>query len=95
MFAGEKVVKTVTMPLRFEGLDDQIKTIRPVIVYVDDSICEVDLDGQILGYIQHVGKVFVALAGTRLDRAEECGQSLLWDKAASTLVAATGHLQAA
>jgi len=65
---------------------DQIEIVDLVVVPRDDELAEIDLDRHVLGYIQQAGHVFVALVGERLDRAEECGQSLLWDKAAAQLV---------
>jgi hypothetical protein len=65
---------------------DRLDTVELVVVHRDDELDEIDLDRRILGYIQQAGSVFVALLGERLDRAEECGQSLLWDRAAAYLV---------
>ena len=65
---------------------DAIETVDLVVVPRDEELDEIDLDRHVLGYIQQAGRVFVALVGERLDRAEECGQSLLWDKAAADLV---------
>lgn len=65
---------------------DQIETVVLTVVPLEGELEEIDLDRHILGYIQQAGQVFVALVGERLDRAEECGQSLLWDKAAAELV---------
>lgn len=69
------------------GLEsDRIETVRLMVVPKGDDFEEIDVDRRVLGYIHQAGNVFVALAGERLDRAEECGQSLLWDKAAADLV---------
>lgn len=69
------------------GLEsDRIETVNLMVVPRGDDLEEIDVDRNVLGYIHQAGKVFVALAGERLDRAEECGQSLLWDKAAADLV---------
>ena len=65
---------------------DAIETVDLVVVPRDEELDEIDLDRHVLGYIQQAGRVFVALVGERLDRAEECGQSLLWDKTAADLV---------
>lgn len=54
---------------------------------VADDVDAVRRDGNTIGYIRQVGRVFVALRGRRLDYAVECGQSLLWDKAAMALLA--------
>jgi hypothetical protein len=42
--------------------------------------------GESAGYIEHVGSVWVALAGTRLDHCVEVGQSTTFDRAAALLV---------
>lgn len=47
---------------------------------------KIQYDREVIGYIEHVGHVFVALCGSRFDRAEECGQCLLWDQAAAKLM---------
>jgi hypothetical protein len=33
--------------------------------------------------VQRASRIFVALTGRRTDRAEECGQYLFWDQAAT------------
>lgn len=38
------------------------------------------------GFIEQVGGVWVALAGTRLDRCVEVGQSVTFDRAAALLI---------
>ncbi|GAB3388444.1 hypothetical protein GCM10027568_09460 [Humibacter soli] len=63
-----------------------IETINLVLVTVDGDLDEVRNDGGTIGYIRHVGRLFVALHGSRRDRAEECGQFSLWDHAAQSLV---------
>lgn len=70
---------------------DRIEAVDVTVVPRDDDLEELDVDRQVLGYIYRAGKVFVALAGERLDRAEECGQSLLWDTAAADLVRQARH----
>jgi hypothetical protein len=42
--------------------------------------------GDSAGFIERVGSVWVALAGTRLDRCVEVGQSTTFDRAAALLV---------
>lgn len=84
--------RTVTVPLRLEWLDGLIRTIQLTVVDLDDLTEEIRLDGQTIGFINRAGRIFVAQSGTRLDRAEECGQCLLWDKAAATLVTLLGRL---
>lgn len=59
----------------------------PVVVRrVADDVVEVSRTGRTIGYIQRVPPLFVALEGSRLDRAEECAQSQLWNKAAARLL---------
>lgn len=53
---------------------------------IDDEVERVDARHGTIGYIHRVGNIFVALAGDRTDRAEECGQFALWDHAAGELV---------
>jgi hypothetical protein len=84
--------RTVTVPLRLEWLDGLIRTIQLTVVDLDDLTEEIRLDGQTIGFINRAGRIFVAQSGTRLDRAEECGQCLLWDKAAAILVTLLGRL---
>lgn len=84
--------RTVTVPLRLEWLDGLIRTIQLTVVDLDDLTEEIRLDGQTIGFINRAGRIFVAQSGTRLDQAEECGQCLLWDKAAAILVTLLGRL---
>ena len=86
--------QTVTVPLRLEGFDGVISTIQLRVVDVDHSTEQIFLDGQTIGFISRAGGIFVAQSGVRLDRAEECGQCLSWDKAAKMLAALQGsHVQ--
>jgi len=45
----------------------------------------VRIAGEVAGFIDVVGAVFVVLAGPRYDRAEEIGQTLMWAAATATL----------
>lgn len=81
---------TVAVPL--ECFDKVIRTISLTVVDLDDVVQEIRLDGRVIGFIHAAGRIFVALTGTRMDWAVECGQSLLWDKAAATLVTTFGQL---
>jgi hypothetical protein len=65
---------------------NRTETVKLMVVPRSDDLEEIDADRHVLGYIHRAGRVFVALAGERLDRAEECGQSLLWDRAAADVV---------
>jgi hypothetical protein len=65
---------------------DRIETVKLLVVPRNLDLVEIDVEQHVLGYIRRAGRVFVALAGERLDVAQECGQSLLWDQAAADLV---------
>lgn len=86
----DRELRTVTVPLRLEWFDGRIRTIQIVVIDRDDLTEEISLDGHTIGFIGHAGHIFVAQAGTRLDRATEAGQCLLWDKAATILVTLSG-----
>jgi hypothetical protein len=72
--------------LRFPNERDELDEVDLTLIRIAEDIDEVDIDGSAIGYIRRVGPVFVALSGRRLDRAWECSQSLLWDKAAWALL---------
>ncbi|SEB85344.1 hypothetical protein SAMN04489806_1951 [Paramicrobacterium humi] len=78
--------RTMSVPLRVFGRDDALQIIPLDVRETADDLYVISRDSRRIGYIQRVGHVFVALVGERLDHAEECGQSLLWDKAATSLV---------
>lgn len=59
-----------------------------VVTDLGDGLESLAMAGRTVGFIQRAGHVFVALTGTRTDRAVECGQFLVWDEAARTLLAA-------
>jgi hypothetical protein len=89
----DRALRTVTVPL-LEWFDGVTRTIQLTVVDLDHLTEEICLDGQTIGFIARAGGIFVAQTGTRLDRAEECGQCLVWDKAATILVALSGnHLE--
>lgn len=52
---------------------------EPVVSPLRDGVYEVSLDGQVLGFIERVGNVFVALMGRTVNCACEVGQSLSWE----------------
>jgi hypothetical protein len=52
---------------------------------IDLDLYEVAQDGRIAGYVEVVGHVFVALSGTRYDRAVEVGQTLTFQDALAAL----------
>lgn len=87
----DRALRTVAVPLRLEWFDGRTRTIQIVVTDLDDLTEELRLDGHTIGFISRAGPIFVAMTGTRLDRAEECGQCLLWDKAATILVTLMGR----
>ncbi|MGP3534671.1 hypothetical protein ACTU3I_07740 [Microbacterium sp. RD1] len=52
---------------------------------VDLDLYEIAWDGEVAGYVEVVGHVFVALAGTRYDRAVEVQQALTFPDAVGAL----------
>jgi hypothetical protein len=57
----------------------------PTMSRVSDDVIEVSADGAVLGWVQTVGRVYVALRGRDLGHAEEVGQSLSREKALALL----------
>lgn len=53
---------------------------------IDLDLYEVASDGCIVGYVEVVGSVFVALGGTRYDRAVEVAQHLTFHAAVDTVL---------
>jgi len=51
-----------------------------------ESLYRLGEPGHSAGYIERVGSVWVALAGSRLDRCVEVGQSTTFDRAAELLI---------
>ena len=85
MSLQERVTETVTVAVRLEWRD-RITTIQPMVIHRGDAVDEIRLDGCVIGFIHRAGHIFVALTGARLDHAEECGQSVVWDKAFALLL---------
>jgi hypothetical protein len=54
---------------------------------IDLDLYEVVHDGRVVGYVEVVGHVFVALTGPRYDRAEEVRQALSFSEAIEALLA--------
>ena len=54
---------------------------EPSIALLGDDIFVVLSENDTMGFVERVGKVFVALSGQDLARAVEVGQSLSWDTA--------------
>lgn len=89
MAPQDSALKTVTVSVLVEWRDG-IRTIHSTVVPPDGLTEEIRLDGRVIGFIHRAGRIFVALNGARLDRAVECGQSLLWDKVATQLILESG-----
>lgn len=52
---------------------------------VDLDLYQISRDGDVAGFVEVVGHVFVALSGTRYDRAVEVRQTLTFHDAVSAL----------
>lgn len=55
--------------------------VPPEVGVIDDCLYRITVEDGIVGYIERVGTVFVALCGTRYSRAVEVGQSRSLDDA--------------
>ena len=60
----------------------------PAVTRIAPHLIEVVADGDVVGYVEIVETVYVALAGCRYDRAVEVGQALDFDDAVGALVLA-------
>ncbi|WZH35318.1 MAG: hypothetical protein PIR02_11065 [Microbacterium enclense] len=60
---------------------------------IDIDLYEVARDGYIVGYVEVVGPVFVALGGTRYDRAVEVGQLLTFHSAVDAVLRRAATIQ--
>lgn len=78
--------RTRRIPVRMVNREEEIDLVDLDVVEISRDCDKIQYDHMVIGYIQHVGHVFVALTGPRLDRAEECRQSMLWDHAAAELM---------
>lgn len=58
---------------------------------IDLDLYEVAREGRIVGYVEVVGSVFVALGGTRYDRAVEVAQHLTFHAAVDTVLRRIGR----
>lgn len=72
--------------VRMVNSADEVDLMDLDIVPISRDCEKIQYQHEVVGYIEHVGHIFVALCGSRLDRAEECGQCLLWDQAAAELM---------
>ncbi len=62
------------------------RDLAPELRAVSDTLSEVILLGERVGFIEVTGPVFVTLVGERCDRAVEVAQSLVLDHAVARLV---------
>lgn len=76
------------MPLRRPGRFDTTTEIPWT--RIDLDLYEVAREGLIVGYVEVVGAVFVALGGTRYDRAVEVAQHLTFHAAVDTVLRRAG-----
>jgi hypothetical protein len=74
------------VPLRIAHDTTEVEIISLTILPIDTDLDEVRCDGNTIGFVRHVDRIFVALVGNRRDRAEEHGQFFLWDFAAQQIV---------
>jgi hypothetical protein len=74
------------VPLRVVGPGHQITTLQTLVVYIGDSTFEIQLDGQVIGFIRRAGRTFAALAGPDIPASANWGHWNLWDSAATFLV---------
>lgn len=58
---------------------------------IDLDLYEVACDGLIVGYVEVVGAIFVALRGTRYDRAVEVTQHVTFHAAVDTVLRGAGR----
>lgn len=72
--------------LRMIDDSDELEIVPLVVSSIAPELEEIRNGETTIGFIERVGHLFVARTGERLDRAEECGQFLLWDHAAEELL---------
>lgn len=88
--SGNPVIER-SVGLRMENTHDEIVVLDLTVKSVEPDLDALQCGDHTLGYIQRAGRVFVSLVGERADRAEECGQYLLWDFAAARLSSSCPH----
>lgn len=74
-------IETVAAPIEISSTTTEIPWTR-----IDLDLYEVSRGGYIVGYVEVVGAVFVALGGPRYDRAVEVSQHLTFHAAVDVLV---------
>lgn len=88
-------IMTDILPARMPSLRDRRPLAHPAgsatpvagVIWerIDTDAYAVSVDGRTVGFIDVVGRVFVALAGHRYDRAEEFVQALVFEQAVAAL----------
>lgn len=79
-----------SVPLRLFTSDGTIATLQTTVVHVGDSTYEIQVHGQVIGFIRRTGQVFAAHAGPQVTDSSGWRQWRLWDEAAAFLVRASG-----
>lgn len=84
--AGTVSAVSTHTPLIHAGVVETDAHDELVLDRVSPSLLRVSRGEQVVGFVEHVGRVYVALAGERYDRAVEVAQSLDVTRAARSLV---------
>lgn len=82
MFVDSKTLRA--LPTR-RPADDAPRASRIQWDLIAEDRYEVRIAGEVAGYIDVVGAVYVVLSGPRYDRAEEVAQTLVWSTATTAL----------
>ncbi|MET4706007.1 hypothetical protein [Frigoribacterium sp. UYMn621] len=88
----EVPLRVDTVPLPVGSFYGQMQTIQIEVFDLNELTEEIVLAGNTIGFISRVCPIFVAETGSRVDRAEECGQFLVWDSAAALLISKLGQV---
>ncbi|WP_157487732.1 hypothetical protein [Leifsonia sp. Root112D2] len=72
--------------VRVVNAKDEVESMNLDVNRIGPGYYKIQHNHVVIGYIQRAGHLFVALGGTRSDRAEEWGQYLIWDHAAAKLL---------
>ena len=82
-----------TVRLWMANQTGQIDDIRLIVTRVGVDLDAVQWDSCTVGFVLRAEQIFVALVGSRHDRAEECGQFFLWGQAAARVLALSDHAE--
>lgn len=61
---------------------------RPLPLRIDDHLVRIEFGDHTAGFVEEVGRVYVALAGVHYDRSVEVGQALSLERAIDLVIAA-------